>query len=102
MSDDDQALGGDIMKKKLAATTLAALITLTGLTGCSGGNKAGDTTCKDYKAMSSSQKKDVITAYLKAKGKEPANGEITLNQLSASAYCATAGRDSDPIRKIEG
>lgn len=90
------------MGKKLAATTVAVVITLTALAGCSGANKAGDTTCKDYKAMSSSQKKDVITAYLKAKGKDPSNGEITLNQVSASAYCATAGRDSDPIRKIEG
>lgn len=50
--------------------------------------------------MSGSQKKDVITAFLKESGKDPSNGEITLNQLSATAYCATAGRDSDPIRKI--
>lgn len=90
------------MLKKLATVTVAAVFTLAGLTGCSGGSRGGETTCKDYKAMSSSQKKDVITAYLKAKGKDPSNGEITLNQLSASAYCATAGRDSDPIRKIEG
>lgn len=86
--------------RKFVAASLTAVIATAALAGCSAGNRAGDTTCKDYKAMSSSQKKDVITAFLKSEGKDPSNGIITLTTLSASAYCATAGRDSDPIKKI--
>lgn len=52
--------------------------------------------------MSNSERQDVIKEFLGSKGKDPSNGEITLNQMSATAYCATAGRDSDPIRNIDG
>ncbi len=51
--------------------------------------------------MGNTQQTEVVTKYLKDKGTNPTNGEITLTKLSAAAFCATAGRDSDPIRKIE-
>lgn len=90
------------MMKRIATAAVAAMFALTSLTGCSAGGKGGDTTCKEYKAMSSSQKKVAILGYYKAKGKDPSNGAITLATLSASAFCATAGHDSDPIKKIDG
>lgn len=87
--------------RKAVTAFVVGLSMVATLTGCSS-NKGGDTLCKDYKAMSTSERKEVIEEFLKSKGKDPSNGEITLNQLSAAAYCATAGRDSDPIRKIDG
>lgn len=90
------------MKSRLLAAIGAAVLLVPGLAGCSTANKGGETTCKDYRAMSSSDQAEVIRKYLTDQGKNPSNGEISLNKFSAAAFCATAGRDADPIRKIQG
>lgn len=72
------------------------------LAGCSG-SKGGDTTCADYKEMSSKEQTSVIKAFYAEKGQsDPANGTVLLAQQSAKLYCATAGHDSSPIRNIDG
>jgi len=90
------------MKLRLLAAVVAAVLIVPGIAGCSTANKGGETTCKEYRAMSGSDQTEVIRKYLTNQGKDPSNGEISLNKLSASAYCATAGKDTDPIRKIQG
>ena len=90
------------MKLRLLAAIGVAVLLVPGIAGCSTANKGGETTCKEYRAMSGSDQTEVIRKYLTDQGKNPSNGEISLNRFSASAYCATAGKDTDPIRKIQG
>lgn len=88
--------------RAILPVALVTSLALTGLTACGKSAKGGATTCKEYLAMSSAEQTDAVKAFLESNGKKPANGEITLNRLSALAYCKTAGRDSDPISKING
>ena len=90
------------MKLRLLAAIGVNVLLVPGIAGCSTANKGGETTCKEYRAMSGSDQTEVIRKYLTDQGKNPSNGEISLNRFSASAYCATAGKDTDPIRKIQG
>jgi len=90
------------MKLRRIAAIGVAVLLVPGIVGCSTANKGGETTCKEYRAMSGTDQTEVIRKYLTDQGKNPSNGEITLNKFSASAYCATAGKDSDPISKIQG
>lgn len=87
-----------VRKVVVAAVLAASTVTLV---GCGAANQGGATPCKAYVAMSSSDQANVIKKYLADKGKSPSNGEITLNRLSAVAFCKTMGHDSDPISKIE-
>jgi acid stress chaperone HdeA len=94
-----------MLKETLRAAAVVSVLVLgaVSMTGCSGASKGGDTTCGDYKKMSSSDQKAVITAFFAEKGESnPSNGKIFLSQQSARLYCATAGNDSSPIRSIDG
>ena len=94
-----------MMKETLQALAVASVLVIgaVSMTGCSAGGKGGDTTCGDYKTMSSSDQKAVITAFFAEKGDtSPSNGKILLSQQSARLYCATAGSDSSLIRGIDG
>lgn len=84
--------------KKIAAVFVAAAVCLT---GCSGANNGGKTTCGDYRKMNSSSQSAVVTKMLQEQGQSsPANGTITLAKLSVSAYCATVGTDSSTIDNV--
>ena len=50
---------------------VAAVMVAVSLTGCSGATttKGGDTTCKEYMAMSSDDQRDAVKALLSEKGK---------------------------------
>lgn len=84
------------------APVSAILISVAVMSACGSSNAGGDTTCGDYKAMSSAEQTEVVQSFLESKGETPSNGKVTLNKFSAKAYCATAGTDSDPIRNIDG
>ena len=64
--------------------------------------KGGDTTCKEYMAMSSDDQRDAVKALLSEKGKKPSNAEITLARSSAKLFCVTVGNDQSKIREING
>lgn len=89
-------------KKTVGA--VAAVMAAAALAGCSGTStsKGGDTTCGEFKAMSSQDQKEVIKALLSEKGGEPSNGEILITTGSAKLFCATVGSDSSKIREING
>lgn len=94
-----------MMKQTLRTLAVAGMLIVgaASMPGCSAGSKGGDTTCGDYKKMSSSDQKAVIKAFFAEKGdSSPSNGKILLSQQSARLYCATAGSDSSPIRGIDG
>lgn len=99
-------LGGTVMhaRNRVAARLIVGAVSLVVvLSGCSGSNQGGDTTCGDYKAMSTSAQSDTIKAFLKEKGDDnPGNGKIMLMRLSAVAYCNSVASDSDTIRGIDG
>ncbi|WP_314974906.1 hypothetical protein [Actinomyces bouchesdurhonensis] len=83
---------------------VAAVMVAVSLTGCSGATttKGGDTTCKEYMAMSSDDQRDAVKALLSEKGKKPSNAEITLARSSAKLFCVTVGNDQSKIREING
>lgn len=87
---------------------MAKVITLLGaslcaaalLVGCSS-NKGGDTTCKDFNAMDTAGKDEVISKMLKDdKGKDATNLEVKGTRVSAMAFCNTLGKDSSKVRDI--
>ena len=80
----------------LAGVAIAVLFS-----GCST-NKAGDTTCKDFKSQDTSKQNSEITEMLKNQhgGKEPSSMEVSATRLSALAFCKTVGHDSSKISDI--
>lgn len=87
--------------RKITAAFCAVALSVT-LGACGSANKGGDTTCGDFKNMSSSEKKEVIKALFAEGGKDASNGEILIGVGSATLYCNTVGSDSSPIRDING
>jgi acid stress chaperone HdeA len=82
-----------------AALAVGALM----LAGCgSSWNQGGDTTCGTFKGLKSDQQSTVIQTFLKDKGQDASNLKITLTKASAKLYCATAAKDSDLIKRIDG
>lgn len=89
------------MRHRQTAATAVVLAVL--LSGCGAGNAGGDTTCESYLEMNVDEQTDVVRAWLKDKGDPEANGStVTINRLSALAFCNTMGRPSDPISRIDG
>lgn len=81
---------------------LAAVVMLVGVTGCGSTNLGGETTCKDYLAMSGDEQREVIKKYFSDKGRDSVpNGELLLTRASAVGYCKTMGSDDSPIKNIE-
>ena len=62
------------MRLRLLAAIGAAVLIVASLAGCSCANKGGETTCKEYRAMSASDQTEVIRKYLADQGKDPSNG----------------------------
>lgn len=84
-------------------TALSLATAALALTACGSSNAGGDTTCGDYLGMDSGAQSQVIRTWLETKGDaDPATGTVTLNRFSAVAYCNTVGRESDPIKNIDG
>jgi len=83
------------------AAALYAGTTVLALAACGSTNAGGATSCGDFTRMSSDDQKSVIATMLDDQGSSTSNGNISLTQLSAVAYCATVGSDSSPISNID-
>lgn len=82
----------------------SGLLLLALVTGCSGGNAGGNTKCKDYLRMTSSQQSEVIKKYYKQNkiDENQPNWDISVARYSALLYCSTIGTDNDTINDISG
>ncbi len=80
---------------------VAVVLSLT-LSGCSAATRGGDTTCAEYKKMSTSAREEAVTALLSENGDTPSNGMISLSIASALLFCNTVGTDKSVIREING
>lgn len=92
------------MKRRNVINSVFAAVGLCLLVACGGSPGAGgDTSCGDFKELSSSDQSEVIKDFLSSKGKsDPSNFEVSATRVSAVAYCKTAGSDTSPIRGIDG
>ncbi|WP_278312944.1 hypothetical protein [Lolliginicoccus levis] len=91
---------------RVMAACCAALCAVGPVAACSGGilgNRGGDTTCADFLSQDEEAQRDTVRAYLEERGgEEPMNLEISGTRVVIVGFCTTFGRDSDPIRSIEG
>ncbi len=81
---------------------VGAMATAITLTGCSGSNEGGDTTCGDYLSLDSSGRSEVVEKFLSDEGRSDGAISVNLTKASVLAYCNTVGNSSDPIRNIDG
>ena len=68
-------------------SVVATVMIAASLAGCSGSasaSKGGDTTCKEFKSLSSEDQSTVIKDLLSENGKNPSNGKILIAKKSAS------------------
>ena len=86
-------------------SVVATVMIAASLAGCSGSasaSKGGDTTCKEFKSLSSEDQSTVIKDLLSENGKNPSNGKILIAKKSAKLFCTTVGTDNSKIREING
>ena len=91
-------------RARLRFTALAGAVAVTtlALTGCSGGNAGGATTCGAFLAMNQQQQTAVITTFYESTGADTSNGSISIGVISANLYCSTVASNDDPISGING
>src|SRR5690625_7646746 len=67
--------------KRMSAIAGIAIMSTMGLAACGGGSSSagGDTTCKEFKAMSAEDRRTVITDFAKQEGED--RGDATTEEI---------------------
>ena len=82
--------------KRLVCAALSVLVLVAGCGGAS--NRGGDTTCKDYLAMSNDDKGATVARMLKERnGSNSSTGDVVVKRLAIVGFCQPADKQGSKI-----
>lgn len=81
------------MRSRLGSGVLLASLAAIAFCGC--GASGGSTTCNDFRGMSTSDQRNVVSSIIKEHGGNPSPLSVDVGWVSAKAYCFThSGTDT--------